>query len=119
MGMDESVSRDPTSEELEVMKALLKTGMEQGYAGFSTDALPFHYLANDPNRRKQIPTQFAKYGELKALTQVVRDYDRVWQATPPKDSPLGTIQNVFTHQRPFPRQAAQNNCRCSAGYLCQ
>ena len=95
MGMDESVSRDPTSEELEVMKALLKTGMEQGYAGFSTDALPFHYLANDPNRRKQIPTQFAKYGELKALTQVVRDYDRVWQATPPKDSPLGTIKTFL------------------------
>ena len=95
MGMDESVSRDPTDAELEQMKALLKTGMEQGYAGFSTDALPFHYLANDPNRRKQIPTQFAKYPELKALTNVVREHDRVWQATPPKDSPLGTIKTFL------------------------
>ncbi|NNE58537.1 MAG: amidohydrolase family protein [Hellea sp.] len=95
MGLSESVSRDPTDDEMEVMKGLLKTGMEQGYAGFSTDALPFHFLANDPNRQKQIPTQFAKYGELKTLTKIVRDHDRVWQATPPKDSPVGTLKTFL------------------------
>jgi len=95
MGLSESVSREPTPEELEDMKTLLKTGMEQGYAGFSTDALPFHFLANDPNRQKQIPTQFAKYSELKTLTQIVRDHDRVWQATPPKDSAIGTLKTFM------------------------
>jgi len=63
------------------MKALLKKGMDEGYAGFSTDALPFHFLANDPNRQKQIPTQFASFSEIKELTSILRDYDRVWQAT--------------------------------------
>lgn len=94
MGLEDSVSRDPTSDELETMKTLLKTGMDQGYAGFSTDALPFHFLANDPNREKQIPTQFASYKELKTLTQIVRDYDRIWQATPPKDNTIGIFKTL-------------------------
>jgi len=95
MGLTDSVSRHPTEAELDKMKALLKKGMDEGYAGFSTDALPFHFLANDPNRNKQIPTQFAKYEEIKALTNIVRDYDRVWQGTPPKDSPFGTIKTFM------------------------
>ncbi len=95
MGLTESVSRHPTQDELEEMKRLLKKGMDEGYAGFSTDALPFHFLANDPNRRKQIPTQFAKYSEIKALTNIVRDYDRVWQGTPPKDSKIGTLKTFL------------------------
>ncbi len=95
MGLTDSVSRHPTQDELDEMKRLLKKGMDEGYAGFSTDALPFHFLANDPNRRKQIPTQFAKYGELKALTNIVRDYERVWQGTPPKDSKIGTLKTFM------------------------
>ncbi|MEO9588089.1 MAG: amidohydrolase family protein [Marinobacter sp.] len=72
MGFDASISRDPTEDELNAMEALLEQAMDDGYAGFSTDALPFHYLANQPNTRKTIPTQFAKYPEIKRLTDVVR-----------------------------------------------
>lgn len=86
MGLENSISRKPTPAELDKMTRLLENGLKQGYAGFSTDGLPFHYLANDPNRRKRIPTQFANHKELRALTNVVRQYDRVWQATPPADS---------------------------------
>lgn len=95
MGLKESVRRHPTSDELMDMKDLLQKGMEEGYAGFSTDALPFHFLANDPNRDKQIPTQFAPFSEIKALTSIVRDYDRVWQATPPKDSPPKVVRTFL------------------------
>ncbi|WP_026940716.1 N-acyl-D-amino-acid deacylase family protein [Hellea balneolensis] len=106
MGLEDSVSRHPTPEELSQMKALLQKGMEQGYAGFSTDALPFHFLANDPNRDKQIPTQFAPFSEIKALTSIVRDYDRVWQATPPKDSPPKVVRTFLLtsglfHKKPL------------------
>ena len=88
------------------MKDLLQKGLDEGYAGFSTDALPFHYLANDPNRDKQIPTQFAPFSEIKALTSIVRDYDRVWQATPPKDSPPQVISTFLLtsgllHKKPL------------------
>lgn len=106
MGLKESVSRHPTEDELSQMKALLQKGLNEGYAGFSTDALPFHFLANDPNRDKQIPTQFAPFSEIKALTSIVRDYDRVWQATPPKDSPPKVIRTFLLtsgllHKKPL------------------
>lgn len=95
MGFQASVSREPTEDELQRMEALLEKAMSEGYVGFSTDALPFHYLANDPNRRRKIPTQYGTYRELKRLTSVLRRHDRVWQATPPKDSKLQVLRNFL------------------------
>lgn len=95
MGFKESISRDPSDAELKAMQNTLAQAIDDGYVGFSTDALPFHYLAEQPHVEKTIPTQFAKYGELKALTQVLRDKDALWQATPPKDSILGTLKTFL------------------------
>lgn len=95
MGFAASVERDPTQAELDTMSQLLRSGLQQGFAGFSTDALPFHYLANQPNCHKTIPTQFAKYGEIKRLTKEVRDAGAVWQATPPKDRPLEVFKTFL------------------------
>lgn len=88
MGTTPSVTRAPTFSELAEMERLLEKGMREGYAGFSSDGLPFHYLANDPNRDRKIPSQYASYKELKRLTDIVRRYARVWQATPPTENPL-------------------------------
>ena len=82
MGLQECLSRAPTEAELEQMCELLATALDQGYMGLSTDGLPFHYLSNDPNTDKRIPTQFASYQELKRLLKVVRERDKVWQTTP-------------------------------------
>ena len=95
MGLKESVSRLPTDDEIRQMEALVDKGMQEGYVGFSTDALPFHYLANDPHRKTKIPSQWGSFGELKRLTGVVRKHDRVWQATPPKDSPPRVARNFL------------------------
>jgi len=95
MGFTESVSRDPSDAEISKMQSMLKEGLQLGYVGFSTDALPFHYLANQPNCHKTIPTQFAKYKEIKALTNVVREEGLLWQATPPKDNPLQVIKTFL------------------------
>ncbi|HEY1075771.1 MAG TPA: amidohydrolase family protein [Fontimonas sp.] len=95
MGMQASVTRNPTEAELVQMEALVDKGMREGYVGFSTDALPFHFLANAPNTHKQIPTQFAPFPELKRLTGVVRRWNRVWQATPPKDDKLAIFRNFL------------------------
>lgn len=95
MGLQASVSRQPTAQELTRMGQLVEKGLREGYVGFSTDALPFHFLANRPHTQKQIPTQFASYGELKFLTNLVRRWGRVWQATPPKDSKIGVLRNFL------------------------
>ncbi|MGP1276552.1 MAG: amidohydrolase family protein, partial [Caulobacterales bacterium] len=93
MGLKESVSREPTEAELQAMEGLLETAMAEGYVGFSTDALPFHFLAEDPHRKTKIPSQFGSYGELKRLTGVLRRWGRMWQATPPKDNPVEVFRN--------------------------
>lgn len=92
MGTDASVSRAASEAEIAEMERLLEKGMAEGYLGFSTDALPFHYLSNDPNRDKRIPSQYGSYGELKRLTGIVRRYGRLWQATPASESPFRTLR---------------------------
>ncbi|MGQ0696752.1 MAG: N-acyl-D-amino-acid deacylase family protein [Panacagrimonas sp.] len=95
MGLDASLNREPTDAELDKMAGLLEKGMAEGYIGFSTDGLPFHFLANRPNTHRQIPTQFAPFRELKRLTDILRKWDRIWQATPPKDSPRDVFRNFL------------------------
>lgn len=92
MGLHGSITRRPTRRERARLERLVDAGMAQGYAGFSTDALPFHFLANDPHRNSRIPTQYAGFRELRQLTSVVRRYGRVWQATPPKDNFVDAVR---------------------------
>ena len=49
---DAAVTREPTATERERMRSLLGEAMSQGYAGLSTDSIPFHYLANDPHTER-------------------------------------------------------------------
>lgn len=95
MGLADSVSRDPSPAELGEMERLVDGALAAGYVGLSTDALPFHYLANDPNRQKKIPTQWTTRQELSRLVEVLRRHDRVWQATPPKDDPIEVFRTFL------------------------
>jgi N-acyl-D-aspartate/D-glutamate deacylase len=91
-GIDASITRAPTEAELERMAGLLTQCLQQGYVGFSTDSIIFHYLANEPHKHARIPTQFAGTRELKLLTNVVRAHDRVWQATPDSGDRLNAVR---------------------------
>ena len=92
MGLERAISEEATADDLQKMEGILEQAMKDGYAGFSTDSLPFHYLSNDPHRKKRIPANYSSYGEVKRLTNVVRRYGRVWQATPEKDNPINIIR---------------------------
>ncbi|MEM7099363.1 MAG: amidohydrolase family protein [Pseudomonadota bacterium] len=92
MGLEDSISRDPTKAEIDSMVGMLEEAMQDGYLGMSTDGLPLHFLANQPHVKKRIPTQYASYGEYKALTEVLRRYDRVWQMTPATDDSALTVK---------------------------
>jgi N-acyl-D-aspartate/D-glutamate deacylase len=104
MGTAAAVSRRPTAGELRRMAELLEAAMREGYAGFSTDAIPFHYLANAPHTNRRIPTQYATVGELRSLLDIVRRHDRVWQCTPDAAHRLATfLRFFFTSGRLFGR----------------
>jgi len=104
MGTAAAVSRPPNAAELRRMSELLEHAMRQGYAGFSTDAIPFHYLANAPHTDQRIPTQHASAGELRRLLAIVRGHDRVWQCTPDASKRLATfLRFFFTSGRLFGR----------------
>jgi len=95
MGLKGSVTRDPTEAELHRMEELLEQAMQEGYVGLSTDALPFHFLSEDPHRREKIPSQFGSHDELRRLAGVLRRHDRLWQATPAKDDPAKAFRNFL------------------------
>ena len=95
MGTGAAVSRAPTDAELRRMRELLETAMLEGYAGFSTDAIPFHYLANAPHTDKRIPAQHASLVELRSLLDIVRRHDRVWQCTPDVANRVATFLRFF------------------------
>ena len=92
---DAAVTREPTAAERMRMRVLLQQAMAQGYAGMSTDSIPFHYLANDPHKSERIPAQHASWSELKELLDVVRDHDRVWQCTPDAANRVKTFLRFF------------------------
>ena len=61
MGLQDSISRQPSDTELLRMTGILEEALEDGYMGMSTDGLPLHFLANEPNLEKRIPTQYASF----------------------------------------------------------
>jgi N-acyl-D-aspartate/D-glutamate deacylase len=142
MGTAAAVSREPTAAELDGMARRLDASLELGFAGFSTDAIPFHYLANDPHTGERIPAQHASLTELRRLLSIVRRHDRVWQCTPDAANRFRTLLRFFfssgrlfgrplrtsaltaidlTHERNtwkvFPRLAALINSRALRGRL--
>jgi N-acyl-D-aspartate/D-glutamate deacylase len=104
MGTAAAVSREPTPAELARMAGLLEAALEIGYAGLSTDAIPFHYLANEPHTGSRIPAQHASLHELGTLLAIVRRHDRVWQCTPDSSNRFRTfLRFFFTSGRLFGR----------------
>ena len=105
MGTAAAVSRAPTADELRRMRALLETAMQQGYAGFSTDAIPFHYLANAPHTDKRIPGQHATLGRTQvAARRRARARPRL-AVHARRCEPHQDVPAFLLHQRPAVRQA--------------
>lgn len=105
MGFEGSITRDPTQQELDKMRDILAQSLNEGYVGLSTDALPFHFLSNQPNVHKRIPTQFADYNELRILADVMRARGALWMATPPKDTIIGTMKTFLLSSGLFHKRA--------------
>jgi N-acyl-D-aspartate/D-glutamate deacylase len=83
MGMERSLKVSHAEpEEIKSMRRILAEAMDAGYLGLSIDMLPWHRMDGDPYCGLSVPSQQATPHEYRQLADVVRQRDRVLQATP-------------------------------------
>lgn len=86
MGVDRSFREPHASEqEKKAMDGYLTEAMEAGYLGMSIDMLPFHRwggVFTKEHKGSSVPSQQASVKEYRRLANILRDYNRVLQATP-------------------------------------
>ncbi len=86
MGVDRSFKEPHASEqEKKAMDNYLTEAMEAGYLGMSIDMLPFHRwggVFTKEHKGSSVPSQQASVKEYRRLANILRDYNRVLQATP-------------------------------------
>ncbi|HAS45988.1 MAG TPA: N-acyl-D-aspartate/D-glutamate deacylase [Microscillaceae bacterium] len=83
MGLNRSLTvAKANQEEIKGMQRIVDEAMEAGYLGLSIDMLPFHRMAKGEFKGVSVPSQQAHPREYKQLAKVVRQYNRVLQATP-------------------------------------
>ncbi len=83
MGMERSLSvARAEPEEIKKMQQIVDDALAEGYLGLSIDMLPWHRLDGEPFRGISVPSQHAHPSEYRRLAHVVRERDRILQATP-------------------------------------
>lgn len=83
MGMERALKvSTPPADEVRAMQKIVDDALAEGYLGLSIDMLPWHRLDGEPFCGISVPSQHAKAGEYRSLAHVVRQRDRVLQATP-------------------------------------
>jgi len=83
MGMERSLKdATPPADEVRTMQKVVDDAMAEGYLGLSIDMLPWHRLDGEPFCGISVPSQHARAPEYRKLAAVVRQRDRVLQATP-------------------------------------
>ncbi len=81
MGLERSLTVDPTPAELNQMEQIAESALEAGFIGISIDMFPWHRMSGEW-RGCTIPSQHAKLPEYARLAALCRECDRVFQVTP-------------------------------------
>lgn len=81
MGLERSLTVDPTKPDLKIMREIAAAALDAGFAGISIDMFPWHLMSGEW-RGKTIPSQHAKFREYSKLADLCRQRDRVFQVTP-------------------------------------
>ncbi|MCT7994962.1 N-acyl-D-amino-acid deacylase family protein [Laspinema olomoucense] len=81
MGLERSLTVDPTPGELNQMELIAESALEAGFIGISIDMFPWHRMSGEW-RGCTIPSQHAKLPEYARLAHLCRQRDRVFQVTP-------------------------------------
>ncbi|MBD2183219.1 D-aminoacylase [Planktothrix sp. FACHB-1355] len=81
MGLERSLTVQPTESELKTMQQMAADALEAGFVGISIDMFPWHRMSGEW-RGCTIPSQHAKLKEYAMLADLCREQDLVFQVTP-------------------------------------
>ncbi|MFB2920861.1 MULTISPECIES: N-acyl-D-amino-acid deacylase family protein [Aerosakkonema] len=81
MGLERSLTVQPTESELKTMQEIAVDALEAGFLGISIDMFPWHRMSGEW-RGCTIPSQHAKLKEYAMLAALCRERDLVFQVTP-------------------------------------
>jgi N-acyl-D-aspartate/D-glutamate deacylase len=85
MGLERSLDSavKPSSGELARMEALLREGLDEGYAGLSIMTLPWDKIGGSRSiRSRPLPSTFASWSEYRRFTRILRERGRIFQGVP-------------------------------------
>ena len=85
MGLERSLDSavKPSSGELARMEALLREGLDEGYAGLSIMTLPWDKIGGNRSiRSRPLPSTYASWSEYRRFTRILRERRRVFQGVP-------------------------------------
>lgn len=84
MGLGRSLDAGvrPDAGEVASMRALTEESIDSGLLGLSVNLLPWDKMGGERYRSRPTPSVFARFAEYRALAQVVRRRDAVFQAIP-------------------------------------
>jgi N-acyl-D-aspartate/D-glutamate deacylase len=81
MGLQRSLTVQPTKFELKVMQRIAADALDAGFIGISIDMFPWHRMSGEW-QGQTIPSQHAKFKEYAILANLCRRSNRVFQVTP-------------------------------------
>lgn len=81
MGLERSLTVQPSEIELKTMQQIAKDALEAGFIGISIDMFPWHRMSGEW-RGCTIPSQHAEFPEYAMLAELCRERDLVFQVTP-------------------------------------
>ncbi|MBE9197028.1 amidohydrolase family protein [Synechocystis sp. LEGE 06083] len=93
MGLERSLTDQPTPLELKTMGNILQNALEAGFLGFSIDMFPWHWMSGQWSAHT-IPSQHAQFPEYDYLANLCRQANRVLQVTPNPQN-LASFWHVF------------------------
>lgn len=84
MGLERAVTEGevPSPAEVAAMRRHLEDALDAGFLGLSVNTNRWDKLGGDRFRSRPLPSTYARWAEIRALTRVVRARERVFQAIP-------------------------------------
>lgn len=96
MGLDRATSKNqrPTRAEQAAMERMLRSALEAGFIGMSSQQLLFDKIDGETCRSRTLPSTYARPGELRRLKALLRRTGRVLQSGPDISNPLNLLSQI-------------------------